>query len=133
MTQQKTTYFFGVGRRKTSTARAKYYPNGKDLTILVNKVSLDTKFQEFYKQNIYNAVKNLGLTTGEIHLFTSGGGLTGQSEASCLAIAKALLKYDEGFRLLARMHGYLSTDIRQVAPKKAGKRKNRKVEQWSKR
>jgi small subunit ribosomal protein S9 len=126
-------YFYGVGRRKTCSARAKYYANGNELTLNVNKKPAKEYFQDFYLQAILKALSNLGISTGQIDFFVNGGGTMGQAEACRLAITKSLVKMDEGYRPIARLHGYISTDIRQVLPKKAGRRKARKVEQWSKR
>ena len=126
-------YFYGVGRRKTSSARAKYYVGTEPVVITVNKKPITEYFQDFYFQTINIAVSNLGITTGELALFVHGGGTMGQAEACRLAITKSLVKMEEGFRPIARLHGYMSTDIRQVLPKKAGLRKARKREQWSKR
>ncbi len=128
-----TQYFYGVGRRKTCTARAKYYAGAEDLVITVNKGDFDTYFQDFYKQAIIIATTKMGITTGKLDFFVKGGGIMGQAEACRLALAKSLVKMDEGYRPVARLNGYISTDIRQVLPKKAGKRKARKSEQWSKR
>jgi small subunit ribosomal protein S9 len=126
-------YFYGVGRRKTSSARAKYYANGKDLEVTVNKKPVTTYFQDFYLQTILIALTKMGITTGTVNFFVNGGGIMGQAEACRLAVTKSLLKMDEGYRPMARLHGYLSTDLRQVLPKKPGLRKARKSEQWSKR
>jgi small subunit ribosomal protein S9 len=126
-------YFYGVGRRKTCSARAKYYATGGELTINVNKKPATQYFPDFYLQAILKALGNLGVTTGQVDFFVNGGGTMGQAEACRLAVTKSLVKMDEGYRPIARLHGYISTDIRQVLPKKAGRRKARKVEQWSKR
>jgi small subunit ribosomal protein S9 len=126
-------YFYGVGRRKTSTARAKYYATGSELEITVNKKPVNSYFQDFYLQTILIALTKMGITTGKVNFFVNGGGIMGQAEACRLAVTKSLLKMDEGYRPMARLHGYLSTDLRQVLPKKPGLRKARKSEQWSKR
>jgi small subunit ribosomal protein S9 len=126
-------YFYGVGRRKTSTARAKYFPSAGDVTVTINKKPLEVFFPEFYAKNILIALTNLAITTGTLEMYVNGGGTSSQSEACRLAIAKSLVKMDEGNKVVARMHGYMTTDPRQVLPKKAGFRKARKVEQWSKR
>ncbi len=128
-----TNYFYGVGRRKSSTARCKYYPESEKLEILVNKSEPKKIFPDFYIKNLEIALNNLGITSGKFDFFVNGGGISGQSEACRLAMAKALLKNNESYKPLLRMHGYLTTDIRKVLPKKAGLRKNRKREQWSKR
>jgi small subunit ribosomal protein S9 len=126
-------YFYGVGRRKCSVARAKYYKEGAELVIMVNKTPIKTYFQDFYLQAILIAATKLGISTGKLDFFVKGGGIMGQAEACRLALAKSLVKMDEGYRPVARLNGYITTDIRQVLPKKAGKRKARKSEQWSKR
>ena len=126
-------YFYGVGRRKCCSARAKYYPSAEVLTINVNKNPIAEYFQDFYLQAITQALSKLGITTGTVDFFPRGGGIMGQAEACRLAVTKSLIKMDEGYRPIARLHGFISTDIRQVLPKKAGRRKARKVEQWSKR
>lgn len=130
-------YYYGVGRRKTSTARAKFYPaqevSDTDLVITVNKQPLESYFVSFYSKTIIKALHNLALNKGRIDFFIKGGGQMGQAEAARLAITKALVKFDEGYKVLARLHGYLTSDVRVVAPKLPGHRKNRKIEQWSKR
>jgi len=126
-------YFYGVGRRKRSTARAKYYPSTEEVTILINKKPLNVYFEDYFQKTLIIGMANLGVSTGSFSIFVAGGGVKGQAEAIRLAIAKSLIKFDEGYRVVARMHKYLTTDTRKVAPKIAGLRKNRKSEQWSKR
>lgn len=126
-------YFYGVGRRKCSVARAKYYKSDAELVIMVNKTPVKDYFQDFYLQAILIAATKLGISTGRLDFFVKGGGVMGQAEACRLALAKSLVKMDEGYRPVARLNGYITTDIRQVLPKKAGFRKARKREQWSKR
>ncbi len=126
-------YFYGVGRRKASTARAKYYPSETELVITVNKKKFKEYFQDFYAQTINEAVSNIGIRTGKIDFFINGGGIMGQAEAGRLALAKAMLLSDEGFRPVLKIHKYLTTDNRKVQSKRPGLRKARKREQWSKR
>lgn len=129
----KEKYFYGVGRRKAATARAKYFPSEKEIEITVNKKNLNSYFNDFYKQTITNSLQNIGIRTGKIELYILGGGTMGQAEAARLAIAKAILAQDDNFKPVLRSFGYLSTDIRKVLPKRPGLRKARKREQWSKR
>lgn len=131
--EQEIKYFYGVGRRKASTSRAKYYPLDQVLEINVNGKKLGEYFPEFYAKNIINALNNIGIVTGRFDLFVRGGGFTGQSEGARLAIAKAILVFNNEFKPIIRTFGYITTDIRKVLPKRSGFRKNRKREQWSKR
>lgn len=126
-------YHYGVGRRKTSTARAKFYPVEAELKISINGKEAKQFLPEFYYETLSNFFTNVGLTTGDFQMFVNGGGINGQTEAVRLAISKALLKQDEAYRTVLRQFGYLTTDIRQVLPKRPGLRKARKREQWSKR
>ncbi len=126
-------YYYGVGRRKACTARAKIYED-KVLAISVNKKKADEYFPEFYLKTIQNMLNNVGVKTGKIDLFINGGGVMGQSDAAILAISKALLKKDdEAYRPIVREHSYNSTDIRKVLPKRPGLKKARKARQWVKR
>jgi small subunit ribosomal protein S9 len=132
-TTTATQYFYGVGKRKASTARAKYYPTSDDLSITVNKRDFNTYFHDYYAKIIQEALSNLGIKSGKVAFFIKGGGTSGQADAARLALAKALVKWDDGVKSIARSFSYLSTDVRKVLPKRPGKRKARKSEQWSKR
>jgi small subunit ribosomal protein S9 len=127
-----TKYYYGVGRRKRSTARAKIYPS-TSLEIVINKRDPKTYFSDYYYKILETMLTNVGLREAKIELFINGGGAMGQAEAARLAIAKAMIAQDEGFRPVLRLYNYLSTDIRKVLPKRPGLRKARKREQWSKR
>jgi len=126
-------YFYGVGRRKSSTARAKYYPSEDVLELTVNGKKADEYFSQYFFQTLTIMLSNCSVNSGKFDLFIRGGGSTGQSEAARLAMTKSLVVFDDSFRAIARMHGYMSTDIRKVLSKRPGKRKARKSEQWSKR
>jgi small subunit ribosomal protein S9 len=132
-TATKEKYFYGVGRRKTSTAKAKYYLGSKEVQVTVNGKKVQEYFPDYYYQTLTVMLHNAGLTTGEVEIFVRGGGQSSQAEAVRLAIAKAMVAQDEGFRPVLRMFNYLTTDNRKVLPKRPGLRKARKREQWSKR
>ncbi|MGL4758435.1 MAG: 30S ribosomal protein S9 [Patescibacteria group bacterium] len=126
-------YHYGVGRRKASAARAKFYPVEAELKITINGKEAKTYLPEFYLNTLNNFFTNVGINKGEFAIFVNGGGVNGQTDAIRLAMAKALVKSDETFKSTLRQLGYLTTDIRQVLPKRPGLRKARKREQWSKR
>lgn len=134
MSPIQTQYFYGVGRRKASTARAKFYPSTTPgVEVKVNSKDLKTYFPEYFSKKLEEAIKNLNITDGIIHFFIRGGGNTGQVESARLALTKAMVKMDPEMRIIAKAFKYLSTDIRKVLPKRPGLRKARKREQWSKR
>jgi small subunit ribosomal protein S9 len=132
-TSNDVRYYYGVGRRKCTTARAKFYPTEAELTLTINKKNAKEFLPEYYYQTLTNMFTNVGLEKGQLDLFINGGGINGMVEAARLAIAKAILLQDESRKAVLRQHGYLTTDIRQVLPKRPGLRKARKREQWSKR
>jgi small subunit ribosomal protein S9 len=127
-----TKYYYGLGRRKRSSVRAKYY-DAETLEVTVNGRDAREYFTSYYYETLEAMFTNIGLKTGKIALFSNGGGLTGQSEAARLAIAKALLQKDIEIKPLLKQFNYLTTDNRKVLPKRPGLRKARKARQWVKR
>ena len=122
-----------VGRRKRSVARVllsrgngKWSVNGRELADYFPRPTHQIRISEPLK------------VTGSEGLFdvtvrVAGGGLTGQSDAVRMVLARALLKLDGENRLKLREHGLLTRDARQVERKKPGRPKARKRFQVSKR
>lgn len=122
-----------VGRRKTSTARAKLIPgSGK---IFVNEQPHFEYFPVVSVQNELFKPFEATETQGkyDVHAIVDGGGLSGQAGALKLAIARALVKEGEEMRARLRAAGVLTRDPRMVERKKYGRRKARKAFQWTKR
>ena len=121
------------GRRKTSVSRI-YMKPGKGV-ITVNKRALETYFPSDILQIIVNqpfaTVEQAGKYDVDVNVV--GGGLSGQAEATRLAIAKALCEVNEEFRSPLKKEGFLTRDPRMVERKKYGKRKARRSFQFSKR
>lgn len=72
-------------------------------------------------------------TSYDVFVRAQGGGLSGQSQAITLGIARALLKVSEEYRVPLRQKGLLTRDSRVVERKKVGLKKARKAPQYSKR
>lgn len=130
-------YYRAVGRRKTSVATVRLYPQ-KDLKeneMLINDKTLD----EFASvKELQNAVLNVFELTGQTKGFRTtvrvrGGGIRGQAEAIRLGIARALTAFDENIRPVLKSSGLLTRDSRKVERKKPGLKKARRAPQWSKR
>ena len=122
-----------TGRRKTSIARV-YLQKGKG-KITINKKDFQEYFPTVPLQNkvkkpleVVEAVSKYDLTVN-----VKGGGITGQAEATMLAIAKVLIVEIPDNRESLKSHGLLSRDSRMVERKKPGLRKARKKSQFSKR
>ncbi len=127
-------YKWGTGRRKTAVARVRV-STGSGGSILVN----DREMEEYFPREDHRlAVKaplkvtdNLG--NCEVLVNVNGGGLTGQSEAIQLGIARALVNEDPDYYDELRDHGLLTRDSRMKERKKPGKRGARRSPQYSKR
>ena len=127
------TFFYGTGRRKTSTARVFMRP-GKG-TITVNNRALDVFFGRKTAQMIVR--QPLELTqhseTFDVNVTVKGGGTTGQAGAIRHGLTRALMQYDESLRGALRKAGFVTRDAREVERKKVGLRKARRATQFSKR
>lgn len=127
-------YIWGTGRRKESVARVRIKP-GKGL-ISINGINFDEYFKKrpTYVQKVLASLKvtdNVGKFDVTANVF--GGGLTGQSGAVALGIARALVKADENNKKFLKKNGLLTRDPRMVERKKYGFRKARRSKQYSKR
>ena len=122
-----------IGRRKTAVARI--YLKAGNGTITVNKRALNTYFTTPTLQ--YKVKQALALVGAEdaydVKVNVYGGGITGQAEATRLAIARALCQLDAENRATLKPEGLLTRDPRMVERKKFGQKKARKRFQFSKR
>jgi small subunit ribosomal protein S9 len=127
-------YYEGLGRRKESTARVRLYPKGEGGHV-VNDKSLDEYFTRLVDQTRINQPFEVTGTNGRFQLSVkvSGGGVTGQTGAVRLGIARALLKVDPDLRKKLRQYGLLTRDPRAKERKKPGLKRARKAPQYTKR
>jgi small subunit ribosomal protein S9 len=122
-----------TGRRKTAVARA-YLKQGSG-KVLIN----DKPLEEYFHDSDYRAKAIQALTVTEnqdkmdVKVRVYGGGLSGQVGAVSLAIARAVVAYDESTRPALRGAELLTRDPRMVERKKYGQKKARKRFQFSKR
>ena len=129
----KGGFTWGTGRRKTSVARVRIKPGKGELKI--NNRELEKYFSR--PQDISNVVAPLKATRTEksldVFVNVMGGGITGQSGAVMLGIARALKNYDPSLLQALRDGGYLTRDGRMVERKKPGQSGARRRFQFSKR
>ena len=126
--------YTGTGRRKSSVARVRLVPGSGEIT--VNEKNGVDYFQQIqsYIQALKSPLETLGLENEyNIIVRTHGGGLTGQSDAIKLGVARALCELDPDNRQPLKAEGYLTRDPRAKERKKYGLRKARKAPQFSKR
>ena len=122
-----------VGRRKEAVCRlyltpgsGKWDVNGRTLGDYFPRPTLVSSIQQ-----PFTATDTLGRF--DVRAKCEGGGVTGQAGALRLAVARALVKMDEGHRRKLRDLGLLTRDARAVERKKPGRPKARKRFQFSKR
>ncbi len=129
-----SNYFYGLGRRKSATARARLLP-GKG-TITINGKSA-SDYLSGNKTLLAEITDPLALVNKQkdydVTLLVSGGGLSGQVDAIKLAIAKAVTLAHGDLRSTLKKADFLSRDPREKERKKYGLRSARKREQYSKR
>lgn len=127
-------YFYGLGRRKSSTARARLV-GGKG-KITVNGKTADEYF-DGNKSLVAELTDPLALIgkqdAFDISIVVSGGGMSGQVDACKLAIAKSISEMDDSLRSTLKKASFLKRDPREKERKKYGLRSARKREQYSKR
>jgi len=126
--------YLGTGRRKSSVARVRLVPGTG--AVIVNKREGSEYFQQIqdYIQVLKAPLETLGLENEyDILVNSHGGGLTGQSDAVKLGVARALCQLDPENRQPLKAEGYLTRDPRAKERKKYGLHKARKAPQFSKR
>ncbi|MBP6924845.1 30S ribosomal protein S9 [Candidatus Saccharibacteria bacterium] len=130
----ETKYFYGLGRRKSATARARLYAGKGNLTIN------DQPALEYFDSNktmLAEVTDPLALVgkqkAYDVTVKVNGGGLAGQVDAIKLAISKALTVAHADLRPVLKKAELLKRDPREKERKKYGLRSARKKEQFSKR
>jgi small subunit ribosomal protein S9 len=128
------TYFYGLGRRKSATARARLF-KGKGSVTINDKPANDYLSEN--KTLLAEVTDPLALVGKQkefdVTIRVSGGGLSGQVDAIKLAIAKALTVGHADLRSTLKKAELLRRDPREKERKKYGLRSARKREQYSKR
>ena len=103
--------------------------------IIVNGAPYEEIFTSVeYQQTIlqpFLASESLGKYNTVIKV--NGGGISGQSGAISLGIARALVRADENLKPVLRQGGLLTRDPRVKERKKPGLRRARKAPQYTKR
>ena len=127
-------YFYGTGRRKSSVARVRVYPNGTG-AITINGRDIDEYFGLDTLKLIVRQPMELTETIGafDIVCTVAGGGVTGQAGAIRHGLSRALLQYNEELRPTLKKAGFLTRDPRMKERKKYGLKKARRAPQFSKR
>lgn len=127
-------YYEGVGRRKSATARVRIYPGGTG-NIVVNEKAVADYFPRVGDVTaLSKALEVAGVqSTVDMTVKVRGGGVTGQTDAVKLGVARALLEYQPELRSAMRKAGLLTRDAREKERKKPGLKRARKAPTYTKR
>lgn len=136
MAEETRRYYEGIGRRKRASARVRIYPDGEATgNFVVNGKDVKEYFPRF---GDYLALTGplsdtnlMGKMDVSVHI--DGGGVTGQTGAVRLGLARALVEYDENLRGSLRAGGHLTRDARIKERKKPGLKRARKAPTYTKR
>jgi small subunit ribosomal protein S9 len=132
--QRGDLYYYGTGRRKTSSAQVRLYPS-KEPTVVVNDKPLEEYFSR--RRDVLLVKSPLRATATEdmfrISVKVQGGGVAGQAGAVRHGIARALTEANPELRRILRKEGSLTRDPRMKERKKPGLKRARKAPQYTKR
>jgi small subunit ribosomal protein S9 len=127
-------YYEGIGRRKESTARVRLMSgSGK---FIVNEKNIEDYFTRLGDvENIIAPLESAGENpeSYDITVVVVGGGVTGQTDAVKLGVARALIKMNPELRPTMRQGGFLTRDARIKERKKPGLKRARKAPTYTKR
>lgn len=130
----KNDYFYGLGRRKSATARVRL-TTGKGVVTINGKPA-----NEYFNGNeelTYRLMEPLRLLqktdSFDLSLKVDGGGHSAQVDAIKLAVSKALSDMNEDLRSTLKKANLLKRDPREKERMKPGLKGARRKEQFSKR
>nr|YP_009057480.1 ribosomal protein S9 [Prasinoderma coloniale]AID67570.1 ribosomal protein S9 [Prasinoderma coloniale] len=132
----KLSAYTGIGRRKTSVARVGISETTEKTSFFINgqPASHYLCANPTLLAKVCAPLDLLGVeNTFSINAVVNGGGLTGQTDAIQLGLARALKQLSPKYQPLLRSEGLLTRDSRRVERKKYGLKKARKAPQFSKR
>ncbi len=127
-------YYEAVGRRKESTARVRLADGSGNFT--VNEKEAAVYFPRTGDLNdIMRSFDAVGQDAKkyDITVKVNGGGVTGQTEAVRLGLARALVLLNGDWTASLRKNGLLTRDARIKERKKPGLKKARKAPTYTKR
>ncbi|KAG6422136.1 hypothetical protein SASPL_118699 [Salvia splendens] len=124
----------GTGRRKSAIARVVLQEGTGKIIINYRDAQEYLQGNPLWLQYVKTPLVTLGYESSyDVFVKAHGGGLSGQAQAICLGVARALLKVSDSHRSPLKQEGLLTRDARVVERKKPGLRKARKRPQFSKR
>jgi small subunit ribosomal protein S9 len=129
-----TQYYEGIGRRKEATARVRIMAGSGKL--MVNDKPAEAYFTRLGDlEKIVAPLKVTGDNPAQLDntIVVDGGGVTGQTDAVQLGVARALVLMNPDMRPHLRRGGFLTRDARVKERKKPGLKRARKAPTYTKR
>jgi small subunit ribosomal protein S9 len=127
-------YYEGIGRRKESSARVRIMSgSGK---FIVNEKDAQAYFPRLGDlEDILRPFAAVGQDAAkyDVSVLVNGGGVSGQTEAVRLGLARALLLINGDWTSALRKFGLLTRDARVKERKKPGLKRARKAPTYTKR
>jgi len=127
------TYYEGVGRRKTSTARVRVMSGSGEF--IVNGKPLEEYFPRLGDSSqILLPLEEVGSKSSvDVSVKVKGGGVTGQTGAVMMGLARALAKMNPDWHPALAKADLLRRDARMKERKKPGLKRARKAPTYTKR
>ena len=124
---------YGTGKRKCAIARVWIFPGTGIIT--VNSLPFLEYFNRLnHTEDIVSPFFVAQVSCEfDVKCLVHGGGKSGQAGAMRLGIARALQNWNPDFRPALKAYKFLTRDSRIVESKKPGRKKARKLKQWTKR
>lgn len=127
-------YYEGIGRRKASTARVRIMSGSGQF--VVNSKPLREYFPRLGDTDaIMSVFRTSDVDPGkfDVSVFVQGGGVTGQTDAVKLGLARALIRLNPELQPLLKKGSFLTRDPREKERKKPGLKRARKAPTYTKR
>ena len=129
----RRSFIYKKGKRKTSSARLRYYKKGNNEFTVNGKAMTEFFSEKTLQKIVLSPIEKTNQKDYEISAKVLGGGKHSQAEAIRLAITKAIIEVDETHKKILKKAGFLTRDSRKKERKKPGLKRARRAPQWSKR
>lgn len=128
------TYYFGLGRRKSSTASVRVEKGKGNITINSKPASDYFSGSKALISKLNKPFATLEIENKfDVSVRVKGGGITGQVDAIVLGVSKALAVMNEDLKPTLKKADLLGRDPREKERKKFGLKGARKQRQFTKR
>ena len=125
-------YYYGIGRRKEAIVTARLYKGKGEITVGSKSAQEYFGHTSLLERILQPLIMIQQQNDFNISLKVKGGGISGQADATRLAVSKAVITMSEDLRPTLKRAGYLKRDARVKERKKYGLKRARKAPQFTK-